>query len=130
MSERSRPEYDGSFTPWIGVRDLAKSVEWYRETLGLEADFLAEEAGWCELGVGAEHVFVGLYRMESPGGGGGATLTFGVRDIDAERSRLEELGVRFDGPTTEIPGLVRIATFKDPDGNPLMFSQPLRDMRH
>ncbi|MCD7445172.1 VOC family protein [Streptomyces lincolnensis] len=130
MNRPSGPEYDGSFTPWLGVRDLHKSISWYSEKLGLEVSFLAEEAGWCELGIGAEHVFVGLYRMDSPGGTGGATLTFGVRDLDRERARLERLGVSFDGPTTAIPGLVSIATFRDLDNNPVMFSQPLRAMRH
>lgn len=67
MNRPSGPEYDGSFTPWLGVRDLRESISWYSEKLGLEVSFLAEEAGWCELGIGAEHVFVGLYRMDSPG---------------------------------------------------------------
>ncbi len=64
--------------------------------------------------------------MEDAGGkGGGATLTFGVKDIDAAREQVEAKGVRFDGPTREIEGLVKLATFYDPDGNTLMFYEGL-----
>ncbi len=30
---------------------------------------------------------------------------------------LESRDVVFDGPTIEVPGVVRLADFKDPDGN-------------
>jgi hypothetical protein len=34
--------------------------------------------------------------------------------------------VKFDGPTQEIPGMVKLATFFDPDGNAMMFFQDLQ----
>jgi predicted enzyme related to lactoylglutathione lyase len=34
-------------------------------------------------------------------------------------------GVRFEGKVEEIPGAVRIATFRDPSGNRLQLVQPL-----
>ncbi|HSD03011.1 MAG TPA: VOC family protein [Gaiellales bacterium] len=55
----------------------------------------------------------------------GATLTFGVADIDAARAHLEAHDVRFDGETSEVPGMVRLATFYDPDGNTFMLAQRL-----
>ena len=55
----------------------------------------------------------------------GAVLTFGVKDIDAARASLESRKVRFDGPTQTIPGMVRLATFFDEDGNALMLYQDL-----
>jgi hypothetical protein len=33
--------------------------------------------------------------------------------------------VRFDGPTREYPGMVKLATFFDPDGNTLMLYESL-----
>ena len=33
------------------------------------------------------------------------------------RAHLEGLGTRFDGDTHEIEGMVKLATFYDPDGN-------------
>jgi predicted enzyme related to lactoylglutathione lyase len=56
---------------------------------------------------------------------GGATLTFGVTDIAAARAHLERHGVRFDGDTREIEGMVRLATFYDLDGNSFMLAQRL-----
>jgi len=35
------------------------------------------------------------------------------------------LGVRFDGDNVEIPDMVRLATFFDPDGNSYMLAQSL-----
>ena len=71
-------------------------------------------------------VTVGLSQVEEPQGGGGAVLTFAVADIAAARAHLEGMDTRFDGPTQEIPGLVKLATFYDPDGNAMMLSQDLR----
>ena len=55
------------------------------------------------------------------GGSGGATLTFGVTDIEAAKAVLDAEGIRQDGDIVEIPGLVRLLTFFDPDDNALMF---------
>jgi predicted enzyme related to lactoylglutathione lyase len=55
------------------------------------------------------------------------TPTFGVKDIEHARSQLEGNGVRFDGDTIEIPEMVKLATFFDPDGNSLMLYQTLCD---
>ena len=51
----------------------------------------------------------------------------GVTDIDAARTELEAKGVRFEGDIVELPGLVKLATFYDPDGNRYMFAQSLMD---
>ncbi|RYD41908.1 MAG: hypothetical protein EOP63_14325 [Sphingomonadales bacterium] len=39
------------------------------------------------------------------------------------KAHLDAEGVRQDGDIQHIPGLVRLITFYDPDGNALMFSQ-------
>lgn len=44
-------------------------------------------------------------------------LNFTVRGaLEELRAGLEAKGVLFQGPTQVIPGKVRLATFKDPDG--------------
>jgi predicted enzyme related to lactoylglutathione lyase len=117
--------YDGGLTCALSVSDIEKSIGWYRDRLGFEMLYLNQEIGWCELKTHIAGVNVGLSQVENVPKGGGATLTFGVRDIDAERSSLEREGVRFDGETMTIPGMVRLATFFDPDGNSLMLYQDL-----
>jgi CreA protein len=70
------------------------------------------------------HVRLGLTEVERmPPAGGGAVLTFNVRDIDAARANLE---AREDGETCTIEGWVRLATLYDPDGNVLMLAQSLK----
>jgi predicted enzyme related to lactoylglutathione lyase len=64
--------------------------------------------------------------VESLKGRGGATLTFGVTNIDDARKQVEGKAVKFDGETRVIPGMVKLATFFDPDGNTLMFYQDLQ----
>jgi CreA protein len=49
-----------------------------------------------------------------------------VEDIEAARRRLEQREVRFDGPTRTIEGLVKLATFYDPDGNTFMLYEDLQ----
>ncbi len=46
-----------------------------------------------------------------------------MTDIDVARKHLESHGVRFDGDTREIEGMVKLATFYDPDGNSFMLAE-------
>jgi catechol 2,3-dioxygenase-like lactoylglutathione lyase family enzyme len=115
--------YDGGLTCALGVTDLDRSIAWYRDLLGFGLIYRRDDIGWCELGTGVKAVNVGLSERREAGGGGGATLTFGVSDLDAAKAALDTAGVRQDGGIVEIAGLVRLLTFFDPDGNALMFYQ-------
>lgn len=72
----------------------------------------------------AKGVSIGL-NQDGDALGPGTTPVFGVHDIHAARAELEAKGVSFEGDTTEIPGMVRLATFTDPDGNRYMLAQSL-----
>ena len=117
--------YDGGLTCSLGVSSLDRSIAWYRDVLGFELLYRLEQIAWCELKTGVERVNVGLSEVEEPGGKGGSTLTFGVTDIEAAMAELDRHGVRQDGPIQDIPGMVRLLTFYDPDDNALMFYQEL-----
>jgi predicted enzyme related to lactoylglutathione lyase len=119
--------YDGGLTIAFDVADLKRSMAWYQEALGFKLLYHVEQMGWCELQteVSGGKVNVGLSQVENPKVGAGPTPTFGVKDIAKARSLLEAKKVRFDGPTREYPGMVRLATFYDPDGNTLMLNQSL-----
>ncbi|HEY7530234.1 MAG TPA: VOC family protein [Gemmatimonadota bacterium] len=118
--------YDGGLTCALGVTDLERSIAWYRDVLDFELLYKLDDMRWCELRSPVDRVNVGLSEVEQAGGRGGATLTFGVRDVDAARGRLEAGGVRFDGESRTIEGMVKLATFFDPDGNALMLYQDLQ----
>ena len=118
--------YDGGLTCSLGVTDLDRSIEWYTSVLGMTLLYRREDIGWRELSSAVDKVNVGLSEVEAAGGRGGATLTFGVIDIEAAKASLDAAGVRQDGPIRDIPDLVRLLTFYDPDDNALMLYQDMQ----
>lgn len=116
--------FDGELTLALGVRDRQASAAWYAEHLGFTLLYDAPEIGWCEMATPIPGVSIGFSEVDEPGPGG-PVPTFGVRDADAARARLEAAGVRFNGPAVEHEGLVRLSTFYDPDGHALMLAQNL-----
>jgi len=122
---RKRPDWDGGLTCALSVKDMDRSIRWYQDVMGFELLYRLDDMGWCELKTGVARVNVGLSQVEKPEPKGGATLTFGVKDINAARKALEANDVRFDGATRVIEGMVKLATFYDPDDNVLMLYQSL-----
>lgn len=112
--------YDGGLTCSMGVTNLDKAIEWYTTHLGFELEYKMDEMGWCEMKTHMKGINVGLSQVETVSPEGGATMTFGVKDIAAARKKLEAAKTRFDGETMVIPDMVSLATFFDPDGNKLM----------
>jgi predicted enzyme related to lactoylglutathione lyase len=92
--------------------------------LGSEVIYKVAEMGWAEVASPVAGVSIGLSQVEKPKTAG-CVPVWAVADIDAARNSLEARAVRFDGDTITIPGMVRLATFFDPDGNPWMLSQSL-----
>lgn len=117
--------YDGGLTCAIGVSSLDAAIEWYTGILGMTLLYRRDDIAWAELTTGVDRVNVGLSQNETVGGAGGATLTFGVTDIEAAKAALDAANVRQDGEIMEIPEMVKLLTFYDPDGNALMFYQDL-----
>lgn len=119
-------DYDGGLTLSISVSDLERAIAWYQLVLGFELVYKMDEMGWCEMSTGVARVNVGLSVTENVNTGG-ATPTFGVKDIEAARKVLESHDTRLDGDIMTIEGMVRLQTFYDPDGNSLMFYEDLSD---
>jgi catechol 2,3-dioxygenase-like lactoylglutathione lyase family enzyme len=119
--------YDDGVHCDLRVTDLPRALDWYTDVLGFSVIHHVPEAGWAELQTPVTDVRVGLTAVEKmPPPGGGAVLTFNVRDIDVARAYLETRDdIRFDGETCTIEGWVRLATVFDPDGNTLMLAESL-----
>ncbi len=113
----------GELTCSIGVTDMTASIAWYEKILGLTLLYRADDIGWCELSSSVAKVNVGLSQIETVPQGGGATLVWGVEDILEAKAMLDAHGVNQDGEIRHIPGLVKLLTFYDPDGNTHMFSK-------
>jgi predicted enzyme related to lactoylglutathione lyase len=109
----------------LDVSDLERSKRWYQDVLGFRFLYEMPEIAWCELETPTKGVNIGLSKVEEVKTGGGLVPTFAVTDIEITRAKLEAQHVRFDGPTTTMPGEVMLATFFDPDGHPFMLYQNL-----
>lgn len=113
--------FTGGLVCALNVGDLGAAIEWYERVLGFTTIYRADELGWAELQTPTKRVAIGISQREAvETGQAGATMTFGVKDIEAARATLEALDVRFDGETLVIEGQVKLATFFDPDGNSFM----------
>lgn len=108
----------------LSVRDRHKSAKWYEDMLGFGVLYHADEAGWSELHTNTEGVTLGLGEQAEPAPGN-CVPVFGIGDLEVARGKLEAADVRFDGPTVVIEGMVKTATFYDPDGNALMLAEDL-----
>jgi predicted enzyme related to lactoylglutathione lyase len=112
---------------WFNVSDWERAKRFYGETLGLPVAYAQEEMGWIEYGRELPHL--GINRWGGPGplpavtGGGIATLT--CADVRAFIAKLVAKGVRCD-KIEEMPGMVILGMFYDPDGNRLQVAQSMR----
>ena len=115
---------DETITIALSVKDRRASAVWYLDKLGFKERFHLDEAGWSELSTNTPGVTLGLgeQTQASPGN---AVPVFGTSDLDAARKAMEGAGVKFDGATEVIDGMVKLATFFDPDDNALMLAQDL-----
>jgi catechol 2,3-dioxygenase-like lactoylglutathione lyase family enzyme len=118
--------FDRQLVISVNVSSFDAAVEWYRRALGFEVVYRIDEYGWGELRTPWNGVTIGLSETEELKHGG-TVPTFGVKDVAAARAHLESLGTRFDGETYDVGGMVKLATFYDPDGNAWMLAQALDD---
>jgi catechol 2,3-dioxygenase-like lactoylglutathione lyase family enzyme len=106
----------------VNVSDYDRSLAWYRDVLGFDVAYELPDYGWCELSTPFAFT-IGLGQTEdvTPGT---VVPTFGVHDIDAAIAHLRQHEVNVED-WHEIPDLVRLSTFYDPDGTPWMLAQTL-----
>ena len=108
---------------WYRVSDLNAAKKFYGDVLGLKKTFEIE--GWCEFSHANGAASIGLNQMAAGDDEGGATVVLGVDELSRAQADLIKKGARFEGEVQEVPGVVRIATFRDPDGNRLQLCQTL-----
>jgi predicted enzyme related to lactoylglutathione lyase len=109
---------------WFSVNDFEQAKKFYGSVLGLNKTLEIEQ--WAEFAGGEGQAAIGVSAgVASIPREPGATIVLRVDDIASERKRLESSGVKFDGKTEEIPGMVKLAAFRDPSGNRLQLCQVL-----
>ncbi len=108
----------------LSVKNRHVSAAWYESILGFDLIYHADEAGWSELQTKTVGVTIGLGEHAKPMPGN-CVPVFGIADLDTARLKLEQANVKFDDETDVVEGMVKTATFYDPDGNALMLAQDL-----
>jgi catechol 2,3-dioxygenase-like lactoylglutathione lyase family enzyme len=124
-------EYGETMVISVNVSNFDAALEWYGKALGFELVYRLDQYGWGEVRTPLTGITIGLGQTEELKHGG-TVPTFTVKDIEAARAHLESLDTRFDGDTYEIDGMVKLATFYDPDGNAWMLAErlPTDDRNH
>ena len=108
---------------WYQVNDMNAAKKFYSEVLGLKKTF--EMEGWCEFSHADGAPSIGLNQLREGDDERGATVVLRVDDLARVQKELSAKGVTFEGEIHEVPGVVRLATFRDPCGNRLQLMQVL-----
>lgn len=113
----------------INVSNMARSVEFYKDKLGIPMKFGTPE--WTEFQTGTTVLALhgGGQPQDPPKDGsvlyaGTCSIGFNVDNLELACEQLEAKGVRFVMPPTERPGEgIKLAVAVDPDGLAISFGQ-------
>jgi len=106
----------------LGARDLTRSVNFYRDTLGLKVQFQSSEFAFLD--AGGITLALALPLAQALGGsaaklGGAAELVFAVDNVQSAYEALSAKGIKFVRAPHNVTGAQWAANFEDPDGHAL-----------
>ena len=116
----------------VVVSDMQRSVEFYRDKLGIPLKFQSPD--WTEFLTGTTTLALhgGGVPANAPLAGdptkqaGSCSIGFNVEDVDKTYLELQKKGIRFVMPPTQREGEgIRLAVCIDPDGLPIAFAQAI-----
>lgn len=112
------------------TRDLSRLRDFYTETLGLP--LVGEFAGHDIVFLGLGETAIELIQQDDAEGRQGETgwghLALQASDVDEAHAALTARGIAFHVAPMDFPPeapAIRIAFFRDPDGNEIELAQPL-----
>ena len=119
VGSHAGPCWEPSLLVELHVSDLDRSIRFYTETLGFKLTERRDDLQFAHIDCGVAGPQIGLSAgANTPPNPGSVVLNFGVKgDVETSRRALEAKGVVFRGPTVVVPGKVRFAEFRDPDGH-------------
>lgn len=108
---------------FIPVTDMQKAIAWYSALFGLEPGDTSHAGGIYDIPVTGETLLVLDAHKPVTSHSVQPICMFPTGDMNAALEHLRALGAEITSEPQDIGSLV-FATFRDPDGNPLMVYQP------
>lgn len=108
---------------WVPVVEYEQAKSFYQETLELELVLEDQDSKWAEFQIspGAK---IAIHGVKVTNANPIGAFVFEVDNLEQSELWLRGKGIKlFD--KEEIPGLVKLASFTDPDGNVIQLSQSL-----
>jgi len=108
---------------WFPVVDFERAKAFYRDDLEFDLVLEDESASWAEFQIspGAK---VAIHGVKVTNANPIGALVLDVENLEKSELFLRGKGIKlFD--KEEIPGLTKLASFTDPDGNVIQLSQSL-----
>jgi catechol 2,3-dioxygenase-like lactoylglutathione lyase family enzyme len=107
----------------LGVHDVARSLAFYRDKLGLKVE--REIPGFAFLNAGVVTLCLSEPAAKVRGQVAGAgEIVFPVEDVTAAYQGLRGKGIQFTHEPRSVTPTTRVANFDDPDGNHLSIFGP------
>ena len=111
-------------TPILVVRDIEKSVAYYRDALGFSVDFsYGEPPSYAGVYRGSVLVHLQAESQADRPPGGSAVYLY-VEDADRTHAELRERGARIEKEPQDYPYGLRDFDVRDLDGNRLVIASP------
>ena len=116
----------------VVVSDMQRSVEFYRDKLGIPLKFQSPD--WTEFQTGTTTLALhggGVMPAERPAWdptkqAGSCSIGFNVPDVDKTFEELKAKGIRFVMPPTQREGDgIKLSVCLDPDGLPIAIAQTI-----
>ena len=110
---------------WVPVVDFEQAKAFYMDVLELEMVLEDEDSKWVEFQVspGAK---IAIHAVKVTNANPIGAIVFEVENMDKTELWLAGKGIKLSDKE-EIPGLVKLASFSDPDGNMIQLSQSLME---
>jgi predicted enzyme related to lactoylglutathione lyase len=106
-------------TVMVAVSDLPRSIEFYRDVLGLDVEQHSDT--WAQADAGGTSI--GMHVSENVNADQSIVLIFDVDDVDGTLDAVRQRGLEPAGEPDDQP-YGRIATVTDPDGYTVQILQP------